>query len=48
MLGAGKPHGAGTYHWVDGEVDVSWYQEDRRVASRAKVFQLIRGTKKDD
>jgi len=51
----GLKHGAGTYHWADGEVDVSWYQEDRRVgegvrwnASRAKAFQLIRGTKKEE
>ena len=27
----GLKHGAGTCHWADGEVDVSWYQEERRV-----------------
>ncbi len=48
-------HGAGTYHWVDGEVDVSWYQEDKRVGEgvrwttdRKKAFRLVRGTKKEE
>ena len=42
-------------HWADGEVDVSWYQEDRRVgegvrwnAGRSKAYRLIRGTKKEE
>lgn len=51
----GLKHGAGTYHWADGEVDVSWYQEDRRVGEgvrwnthRSKAYRLIRGTKKEE
>ncbi|KAL7535763.1 hypothetical protein ACHAWF_005261, partial [Thalassiosira exigua] len=30
---ANKKHGLGIYYWVDGEVDVSWYQEDVRLES---------------
>ena len=51
----GLKHGAGTYHWADGEVDVSWYQEDRRVgegvrwnASWSNAYRLIRGTKNEE
>ena len=51
----GLKHGAGTYHWADGEVDVSWYEEDRRVgqgvrwnATRNKAFQLMRGTRQKE
>lgn len=51
----GLKHGAGTYHWADGEVDVSWYEEDRRVgqgvrwnATRDKAFQLNRGTRQKE
>lgn len=28
-----KKHGLGTYYWQDGEVDISWYQDDVRLES---------------
>mmetsp|Transcript_23315 Transcript_23315/g.48756 ORF Transcript_23315/g.48756 Transcript_23315/m.48756 type:complete len:1524 (-) Transcript_23315:99-4670(-) len=30
---ANKKHGIGVYYWQDGEVDVSWYQDDVRLES---------------
>lgn len=51
----GLKHGSGTYHWADGEVDVSWYQDDVRIregvrwsANRLKAFRLLRGRKKEE
>ena len=28
-----KKHGVGMYFWIDGEVDVSWYENDTRLES---------------
>jgi hypothetical protein len=51
----GVKHGAGTYYWADGEVDVSRYNEDRRVgegvrwnSTRSKAYRLVRGAKKEE
>jgi len=30
---ANKKHGLGVYYWQDGEVDISWYQDDVRLES---------------
>lgn len=49
-----KKHGLGVYFWVDGEVDISWYEEDSRVESirwtkdRRRAFQLdLESSKKE-
>lgn len=43
---ANRKHGLGIYYWSDGEVDISWYQNDVRLKSvrwtkdRRKAFIL--------
>mmetsp|Transcript_4466 Transcript_4466/g.6514 ORF Transcript_4466/g.6514 Transcript_4466/m.6514 type:complete len:113 (+) Transcript_4466:414-752(+) len=49
-----QKHGLGVYYWADGEVDISWYENDNRLESirwnkdRRLAYLLdLKGSKKE-